>query len=89
MLLLGKSRDQRLTILEIPVEYETNQDLTKLLIKLHFKRYLIKNREESRVGIYLGKVSAQFFFFFISDQTNQEQTLCLNHCRSQVSGHPF
>ena len=54
MLLLGKSRDPRLTILEISVEYEMNQDLTKLLIKLHFKQYLIKDREVTRVGIYLG-----------------------------------
>ena len=54
MVLLGKSRDLRLMILEISVEYETNQDLTKLLIKLHFKQYLIKDREVSRVGVYLG-----------------------------------
>ena len=58
MLLLGKSRDPRLTILKILVEHETNQDLTKLFIKLQFQQYLIKDRELSKVGIYLAYVSA-------------------------------
>ena len=69
MLLLGKSRDPRLTILNILVEYETNQDLIKLFIKQQFKQYLMKDRELSRVAIYLAYVSARIFFHFWSGKS--------------------
>ena len=52
--MLSVTRDPRQFIFKISVEFEMNQDLTKLLIMLHFKRYMIKDREVSRVGIYLG-----------------------------------